>query len=76
MKVLSLFSGIGGLDLGLEGVEHVGFCEAEPFCQRLLGLRWPGVTPATICPIGRLNQAQTRQQVCASILYRRHNGYL
>lgn len=33
MKALSLFSGIGGLDIAAQacGIEPVAFCEIEPF---------------------------------------------
>lgn len=43
MKVLDLFSGIGGFSLGLEkvGFETVAFCEIEPFCQAVLRKHWP-----------------------------------
>jgi DNA (cytosine-5)-methyltransferase 1 len=45
-KVLSLFAGIGGFDLGLErtgGFETVAFCEIEPFAVRILNKHWPEV---------------------------------
>jgi DNA (cytosine-5)-methyltransferase 1 len=45
MKVLDLFSGIGGFSLGLEraGFETVAFCEIDPFCQKVLKKHWPDV---------------------------------
>lgn len=45
MKALSLFSGIGGLDLAAEaaGIEIAAMCEIEPFCRAILAKRWPGV---------------------------------
>ena len=45
MKVLDLFSGIGGFALGLEaaGFETVAFCEIDPYAQKVLKKKWPGV---------------------------------
>jgi DNA (cytosine-5)-methyltransferase 1 len=43
--VLSLFSGIGGLDIAAEwaGMEIVAFCEIEPYAVKVLQRRWPDV---------------------------------
>ena len=45
MNHLSLFSGIGGLDLAAEwaGFKTVGFVEFNPFCQAVLRKHWPNV---------------------------------
>lgn len=46
MKVASFFSGIGGIDLGLEqaGMKVVYQCEILSFGQKILKKHWPGVT--------------------------------
>lgn len=45
MRVVSLFSGIGGFDLGFEraGFEVVFHAEKDDQCRKLLSLRFPGV---------------------------------
>lgn len=42
---VSLFSGIGGLDLGLAraGFRHLAFCESDAYRRDVLAARWPGV---------------------------------
>ena len=43
LKVLDLFSGIGGFSLGLEraGMRTVAFCEIDPYCREVLTEHWP-----------------------------------
>ena len=46
LRVLDLFSGIGGFSLGLErtgGFETVAFCEIEPYASAVLKKHWPDV---------------------------------
>ena len=45
LRVLDLFSGIGGFSLGLEragGFRTDLFCERDPYCQAVLKKHWPG----------------------------------
>ena len=45
MKVLDLFSGIGGFSLGLEwaGMSTKAMCEKDPYCRKVLAKHWPGL---------------------------------
>ena len=45
MRVLDLFSGIGGFSLAAHavGFDTLAFCEIEPFAQRVLARHFPGV---------------------------------
>ena len=45
MRVLSLFSGVGGMDLGLErsGMQVVGMCEIDKHARSVLAHHWPDV---------------------------------
>jgi DNA (cytosine-5)-methyltransferase 1 len=46
LRVLDLFSGIGGFSLGLErtgGFRTVAFCEINPYCRAVLKKHWPGI---------------------------------
>lgn len=49
LKVASFFSGIGGLELGLEraGCAVTFQCEAKPFCLNVLQEHWPHVPRST-----------------------------
>ena len=63
VRVLDLFSGIGGFALGLErtgGFETVAFCELEPYCRKVLQKHWPDVqSMTTLEPLLPLDLPQT-----------------
>lgn len=55
VNVGSLFSGIGGFDLGFEraGLRTAWFVERDPFCTAVLNERWPGVPVYDdVCTVG------------------------
>jgi DNA (cytosine-5)-methyltransferase 1 len=60
---LSLFSGIGGIDLAAEwaGMKTVAFVEQNKFCQKVLAKHWPGV------PIFDDVKALTKDDISESI---------
>ncbi len=81
MKHLSLFSGIGGIDLAAEwaGFETVYFVEIDPYCQKVLRKHWPDtpiigdikdVTKETIADTTR----QQAYQQCEQYQYREPSG--
>ena len=45
MNGLSLFSGIGGMDIAFEkaGGKILAFCELDSYCQKVLYKHWPDV---------------------------------
>jgi DNA (cytosine-5)-methyltransferase 1 len=67
VNVGSLFSGIGGFDLGLEraGMRVVWQCEQDEFCRRVLARRFPGVPcyPDVRALVADSGSARRRQDV-------------
>lgn len=49
LKVASLFTGVGGFEIGIEAalgkenIEHVAFAEYDKFASQVLAHRFPGV---------------------------------
>lgn len=67
MKVLDLFSGIGGFSLGLDraGMETVAFCEIEEYPRKILTKHWPDVP--IFNDIRKLNKKALNEQKIGSI---------
>jgi site-specific DNA-cytosine methylase len=66
LRVLDLFSGIGGFSLGLErtgGFETVAFCEFEPFCQKVLNKRQTGRTEYSDGDYGRRGRQENGESI-------------
>ena len=62
MRVGSVCSGVGGLDLALEsaGFEVAWHAEIDPYASKVLAKRWPGVPNVgdwTAIPLGTLRRA-------------------
>ena len=55
MRLLDLFSGIGGFSYAAEtligGYETVAFCEMDEFCQKVLKKHWPQVAAEILLAI-------------------------
>jgi len=70
LRVLDLFSGMGGFSLGLEatkGFETIAFCEIDPFCRKVLAKHWPDVPcfeDITKLEMGELNGLGKVDVIC------------
>ena len=67
LTVGSLFSGIGGFDLGLErtgGFKTIWQCEIDPFCNKILEKHWPTVTRYT--DVRTMSNIPLVDVICAS----------
>jgi len=64
LKVLDLFSGIGGFSLGLKSTGHfetVAFCEKDQFCQKVLKKHWSNIP--IIDDVRRINGKEIKADV-------------
>lgn len=64
LKVLDLFSGIGGFSLGLESLgqfETIAFCEKDKFCQKVLQKHWSNIP--IIDDVRRINGKEIKADV-------------
>ena len=46
LKLLDLFSGIGGFSLGMEAtkkIKTIAFCEKDEYCRKVLKKHWPNI---------------------------------
>mgnify|MGYP003805576449 FL=1 len=67
LTVGSLFSGIGGFDLGLErtgGFKTIWQCEIDPFCNKILKKHWPDVIRYT--DVRTMSNIPLVDVICAS----------
>jgi DNA (cytosine-5)-methyltransferase 1 len=66
MRFISLFAGIGGLDLGFErvGMKCVAQVEIDEFCQKILTKHWADVPKyKDVCNVGK-NNLPTADLIC------------
>lgn len=59
MNLLSLYSGVGGIDLAAHwaGMRSVAFCESDAWCRKVLARHWPDV------PIFESDEHVTRESI-------------
>ena len=71
MKHLSLFSGIGGIDIAAEwaGFSTVAFCEIDKYCQQVLKKHWPDV------PIIEDVKDVTKESISKIVTNAKHLGW-
>lgn len=69
VRVLSLFSGIGGFEIACEwaGMEIVGQVEIDPFCQKVLAKHWPHVKRMADIKDVKGDEFGTVDLICAGV---------